>query len=220
MSSRDLARVTDRLADPEFFQLNVPPASSTGDLTGGFGDGQTVTSRLFQDGTLVREMSGQAIQREVPVVEGSHTYRFEQETALDPAAWAYSSRTSTAWTFQADQAELDGSPLPLVSLGYDVSGRDLAGAVRRGKPVQVDVTAALPPEGAVRAGKVTDVTVEVSFDEGTSWKAVQARPSGDGRWSVAFDAPRRATSVSLRTEAHDDAGNSATQEVVKAFGLR
>jgi len=208
-----------------WFQLNVPTASSTRDLTGGFADDQPVTSRLFQDGTLVREMTGQAIQREVPAVDGTHTYRFEQETAVDPAVWAYSSSTSTSWTFQADQAELaaqglQGGLLPLVSLGYDVAGRDLAGTVRRNKPVRVDVTAALPPEGAVGAGTVTDVAVEVSFDEGATWKTVAARPSGDGRWSVAFDAPRRASSVSLRTAAHDDAGNSVTQEVVRAFGLR
>lgn len=209
----------------EWFQLNVPPASSSGDLTGGFGDEQAVTSRLFQDGTLVREMASQAIQGAVPVVEGSHTYRFEQDTAHDSATWAYSGRTSTVWTFQADQAELadqglGGGLLPLVSLGYDVQGRDLAGTVRRNKPVRVDVTAALPPEGAVGGGSVTDVAVEVSFDDGASWRAVEARPSGDGRWSVAFDAPKGATSVSLRTEALDDAGNGVTQEVVKAFGLR
>ncbi|MFE7405025.1 S8 family serine peptidase [Isoptericola sp. NPDC057559] len=207
-------------ADGDWFQLNVPPASSTGELTGGFGDDQPVTSRLFQDDTLVREMSGQAIQRAVPAVDGTHTYRFEQDTALDPAVWGYSSRTSTVWTFQADQAELDGSPLPIVSLGYDVAGRDLSGAVRRNTPVRLDVTAALPPEGAVGAGTVTGVAVEVSFDAGATWRSVAAKPSGEGRWTVRFDAPKRATSVSLRTTAQDDAGSSVTQEVVKAFGLR
>ncbi|MGF0114909.1 S8 family serine peptidase [Promicromonospora sp. Marseille-Q5078] len=209
-------------ASGRFFRLNVPFASSTGDLTGIFDGG--VVSRLYQDGALVRAQSSQAFQGSVPAAEGSHTYRFEMDTTGDPAVWAYSSGTSTAWTFQADQAELTSGGagnvlLPIVSLGYDVHGRDLSGAVRRHGPVRLDVTAALP-EGAVGAGTVTGVAVEVSFDEGETWKAVRARPSGDGRWSVAFDAPRRATSVSLRTEARDDAGNAVTQEVVKAFGLR
>ncbi|GAA1722367.1 S8 family serine peptidase [Isoptericola hypogeus] len=204
-------------ANGRFFRLNVPYASSSGDLTGTFGDRATVVSRLFQDDTLVREGASQAFQGTVPAASGAHRYRFEMDTAVDPAVWPYSTRTSTAWEFAWDQAQ-STALVPIISVGYDAP-TDLSGEVSARRGTEIAVTAR-HEDGAVGAGAITGVDVELSYDEGETWEPARTRGDGDGRWTVRLDPPRHASSVSLRTTAADDAGNSVTQEVVKAFGLR
>ncbi|MEG3613983.1 S8 family serine peptidase [Isoptericola haloaureus] len=204
-------------ASGAYFRLNVPYASSNGDLTGTFSSsGRTVTTRLYQDDELVRERPSQAFQGWVPEVEGAHTYRYEMDTTLAPETWPYSSSTSTAWTFVHDQASPEGL-VPIISLGYDVP-TDLTGTIPAGHPVEIAVTAHHEAE-AVGTGTLGDVAVEVSYDEGATWSPAVTSPDGEGRWTLELDAPRGADSVSLRAEIQDDAGNGVTQEIVRAVGL-
>src|SRR4029079_8556353 len=68
--------------------------------------------------------------------------------------------------------------------------------------------------GAVGAGRITRMKLEVSFDDGATWRPVDLTGAG----VATFDAPRRGF-VSLRASAWDDAGNAVTQEVIRAYGL-
>ncbi|WP_406032516.1 S8 family serine peptidase [Nocardioides sp. NBC_00163] len=208
----------------DWFAVNVPDSSGAAGITGGFPWGETpVTSRLFQGDTLVRESISHAVQTTVPVAEGPQTYRFEIDTDAAGDAHRYSTSTRTSWTFVADQADPVpsgevGTPLPLLQLDYDVDTA-LDGTVRAGAEVPFAVVPYTVP-GAERAGSVKAATLEVSYDGGSTWTAVKLRKDGD-RWETRLRIPARgADLVSLRATARDDAGNTVTQKVVSAFGVK
>jgi hypothetical protein len=67
-------------------------------------------------------------------------------------------------------------------------------------------------------GGFGNVTLDVSFDDGASWKAVHVKRDGRG-WVADLDHPVRAAYVSLRASAADLAGNSVEQTVIRAYGL-
>ncbi|MFJ5218354.1 hypothetical protein ACIP98_26990, partial [Streptomyces sp. NPDC088354] len=69
---------------------------------------------------------------------------------------------------------------------------------------------------AAGAGTIAPVTVEFSYDDGRTWR--KATCGHDGRF--ALSAPKQARFVSLRATARDSAGNTVTQSVIRAFGLR
>jgi hypothetical protein len=71
----------------------------------------------------------------------------------------------------------------------------------------------------VDIGKVSAATLEVSYDDGATWRAVRLQRSGSG-WSGRLDAPASAEYVSVRATARDTAGNSVSQTVQRAFGVR
>ncbi|MFD7077926.1 S8 family serine peptidase [Nocardioides sp. NPDC059952] len=208
----------------DWFAVNVAAAGGQNGITGGFPWGETpVTSRLYQGDTLVRENIGQAVQRSVPVAEGPQTYRFEIDTDAADDTHRYSTSTRTSWTFVADQADAEvpgqnGTPLPLIQLDYDVDTA-LDGTVRAGSTVPFAVAPYNQPD-APRAGSVVGATLEVSYDGGKSWTNAKLRKDGD-RWETNLRIPARgADLVSLRATARDDAGNTVTQKVVSAFGVK
>ncbi|MFF3256342.1 hypothetical protein ACFYWP_36325 [Actinacidiphila glaucinigra] len=102
--------------------------------------------------------------------------------------------------------------LPLVQLDYRI-GTDAAG--RAGRHDGLSVTAA-HLSGAGLTGKIGAVGLELSYDDGRTWH--KAARGSDGRFRL--DAPGKASFVSLRASAKDDAGNSVKQTVIRAFGLR
>lgn len=208
-----------------WFTVNVPLASGIGGLTGSYDWGSVpTTSRLYAGDQLLGESPDQAVYEEVPVAAGVQPYRFTQEVSHDGSVWAYSTRTWSDWTFVADQADVteDGMPvvLPLLQVGYDVDTA-LDGTVRAGRTATIGLTAAFP-EGAVRGGNVRGMTLEASYDGGTTWSTARVRADrhGDG-YSAELAVPRRnVSSVSVRVGAWDDQGNRVTQEVTSAFGVR
>lgn len=144
---------------------------------------------------------------------GKLPYRLVVTGKRDVAFTPYSSSTHTEWDFTS-KATADGSDavLPLVQIDYEV-GTDPAG--RAGRHDTLSVTAAQLP-GAVGAGRVGAVTLEMSYDGGTTWH--RATCDHNGRYRL--DAPKKASYVSLRASAEDSAGNAVHQTVIRAFGLR
>ncbi|GGJ41437.1 hypothetical protein [Streptomyces brasiliensis] len=102
--------------------------------------------------------------------------------------------------------------LPLIQLSYDVR-TDEAGRADRGAAVTVF---AAHLRGAAGAGTLSPVSVEFSYDDGRTWHP--ARDGRDGRF--ALSAPQKTAYVSLRAGARDSAGNTVSQTVIRAFGLR
>ncbi|SNT50428.1 PA domain-containing protein [Actinacidiphila glaucinigra] len=125
----------------------------------------------------------------------------------------YSSRTLTEWDFTSAKPT-DGVTvvLPLVQLDYRI-GTDAAG--RAGRHDSLSVTAAHLSRASL-AGKIGAVGLELSYDDGRTWR--KAACGSDGRFRL--DAPGKASFVSLRASAKDSAGNSVQQTVIRAFGLR
>ncbi|PUB32070.1 subtilisin family serine protease [Promicromonospora sp. AC04] len=210
--------------DSTWFAVNVAPAGGQDGITGSFPWGETpVTSRLYQNDTLVRQTIGQAVQTTVPVADGPQKYRFEIDTDSAGDTHRYSTRTRTSWTFVADQADAGvpgqtGTPLPLVQLDYDVDTA-LDGTVRAGAVVPLAVAPYAQPDAPRAGAVVVGATLDVSYDGGDTWSKAKLRKDGD-RWVTALRIPSRgAELVSLRATARDDAGNAVTQEVISAFGI-
>ena len=66
--------------------------------------------------------------------------------------------------------------------------------------------------------------MSASYDDGKTWTRPRAAAShGGGNFSATINQPPlSATSgfVSLRVAARDQAGNSVTQTIIRAYGLR
>ncbi|BCB74745.1 hypothetical protein GCM10022251_78750 [Phytohabitans flavus] len=132
--------------------------------------------------------------------------------------WLWGSATETVWEFRSDRP-LPGTRalLPLLQLDY-APPTDLCGTVSAGHPHRLPVTVRQQP--GLPAPRGARITVDVSFDEGLSWRA--ARINGTGREVVATIAAGGAPggTVSLRVRARDTAGNAIEQTVLRAYGLR
>ncbi|MEH7504635.1 S8 family serine peptidase [Neobacillus drentensis] len=176
------------------------------------------TLKFYQGNTLVKEGKGQAIYSFKQHPTENTQYRLVSDVTRDPERWNTSVRTHTEWTFWSKQQEEWQTDLPLLSLDYKVD-TDMNGNSMAGRTIKLGMSVA-QIASATGNGKVDGATLEVSFDEGTSWKKVELVRDGNG-WTADITHPKNPGSyVSLRASAWDDAGNSISQEVIKAYGLK
>jgi subtilisin family serine protease len=129
---------------------------------------------------------------------------------------ALATRTSAAWTFHTGAGTAEQVPLPLLdvrwALPLDDHNRAAAGTLRGG------LTVANQP--GLHAPTVRSVTVEVSYDDGATWRKVAVTPKGD-RFDVRIPAGGTTGGyASLRASAADSAGNRVTETVIRAYALR
>lgn len=203
-------------------QFNTPGWGDSGPDHTGFGDvwsddtGMTQFTEVYQDGVLVDEgKSSAGYVWDAPADE--HTYKVVTDTTLDPGRWKLSTKGHTEWTVRSAATPEDHYTfLPLLNLGYDID-TDLAGDVRGGKvPVSIyaEYVKGAPDTGTIGGGKL-----EVSYDDGKTWKAVPLT-GGKARWTGTLYVPHGAEFVSLRASARDDRGGTVSQETVRAVGVR
>lgn len=174
---------------------------------------------MYQDGTLVdRRKSSGAYVWDAPADE--HTYKVVTDTTLDPDRWTLSTQGHSEWTLRSAATPADRwTFLPLINLGYDID-TDLAGAVRGGGRVPVGIHAEYV-KGAPGTGTIGGGKLEVSYDDGKSWRAVPLSGGGGAAsWKGTLSVPRGAEFISLRASARDDRGGSVSQEVIRAVGVR
>jgi hypothetical protein len=134
----------------------------------------------------------------------------------DRGTWGdpYSTHTLTEWNFtSATTGTESAESLPLIQLDYGVD-TDTAG--RAGRRAELTVTASHLP-GTTAA--IAKPSLEVSYDDGRTWHPSGLSRTG-GAWRTHLSAPRAADFVTLRVTARDDAGNSVSQTITRAFGLR
>ncbi|MFD8028427.1 S8 family serine peptidase [Streptomyces sp. NPDC059717] len=134
----------------------------------------------------------------------------------DRGAWAnpYSTHTLTEWAFTSAVTGSDSAvSLPLIQLDYGVD-TDRAG--RADRHARLSVAASHLPGTKASIGKPT---LDVSYDDGATWQRTALGAQGEG-WGTALRAPRSAGFVSLRVTARDSDGNSVSQTITRAFGLR
>ncbi|TDC53567.1 hypothetical protein E1212_05170 [Jiangella ureilytica] len=188
-------------------------------------------TRLYRDDQLV--LSRRTGRGVLPAVAADSEYRLEIDAWSD-APWSWGTRSTTAWTFESaapsvvDPEQLpdwyrctDGGHrncafVPLLFASYDVpldplnrapSGRTF----QFGLTVGGQVGAPPPPLHRVR--------VEVSFDDGGSWRPAAVRPAGaSGTYAVTVKHRKDADHVSLRIDAQGD-GTRLEQEVIRAYPL-
>jgi subtilisin family serine protease len=168
---------------------------------------------LYQGSTKLAQGSGTGVGADAPGA-GKLPYRLVLDAGRDATVSPYSSTTHTEWGFTSKAPAADqSSVLPLLQLDYGID-TDTAGKAARNATLAVSA-AHLP--GAAGAGTISPVTVEISYDNGQTWHKSTA---GHGARFSLPDAPKKAQFVSLRASAHDSAGNTVTQTVIRAFGLR
>ncbi|MFE9614011.1 S8 family serine peptidase [Streptomyces sp. NPDC006012] len=169
---------------------------------------------LSQGATVLGQSStGTVVAGDAPSA-GALPYRLVVENSRDATVSRYSPSTRTEWTFTSKAPAPDTQAvLPLLQLDYAVP---TDGADRASRQAGLAVTALHLP-GATGAGRVDRLTVDVSYDDGHRWQRLRERNDGG---HYALDAPRGAGFVSLRVSAGDTAGNTVTQTVSRAFGLR
>ncbi|MFI5735070.1 S8 family serine peptidase [Kribbella sp. NPDC051587] len=191
------------------------PAWGSGPHEGTLFSGVALHTELHQ-GTRLVVAGDDTLSAEVPPQE--LRYRLDVDAVRNlpnlPSR-PYSPHTHTEWGFAS--AETDPThlkTLPLIQLDYGVS-TELAGQAHR----RTDL--AITPShisGTENSGTINRVSIEVSYDDGASWRSIATRRSGLS-WHARLDAPSKARYASLRTTAHDAAGNSVTQTIERAFGL-
>ncbi|WP_151773069.1 S8 family serine peptidase [Streptomyces abyssomicinicus] len=202
--------------------FNVPGWGDSGPDHTGFGDvwndasGMTqVTEAYAEDGTLLGRVQGSGLNVwEAPAEE--QTFKLVTDTTLDPEKWDLSTRGHGEWTFRSGTT--DGQvTMPLLNLGFHVT-TDLSGDIRAGQRVPVSISGEYVG-GASGTGKLRSGELEVSYDDGATWRKVDLRRDG-GTWRGTLSAPRGTDHVSLRAEVRDDKEGSVRQEIIRAVGVR
>ncbi|MFD3453256.1 S8 family serine peptidase [Streptomyces sp. NPDC058691] len=201
-------RTGDRL------EVTVPGWGDGGrDHAGIVGPGSTSqVNELYRNGTLVTRTDGTWLGTDLP--GASARYRLVTSTERTEG-YPYSTATRTEWAFSSATPHGDGArTLPLPQLDYGITTR-ADGTARR--DAELVVTPSQLP-GVARASLRTD-SVEVSYDDGRTWRKSSLRSAGSGAARVRLDAPRGAAFLSLRVRASDTRGNTVTQTVLRATGL-
>ncbi|MFJ7630110.1 S8 family peptidase [Streptomyces sp. NPDC097595] len=178
--------------------------------------GGTAASELRQGGTVVAKGSYAGYSTGLTGAEQEYTLSLRMDR--DNGTWAASTATDTTWTFRS-KAPPQGTPkqeIPVLDLGYDVD-TDLLGQVRAGSRVELGLSSSSYTSGVAATG----ATLQVSYDDGKTWRPVTLKRSGDGQWRTTLDTPRhRGGWVSLRATAQGPDGLKVSQDVIRAFGLK
>ncbi|MGG4170142.1 S8 family serine peptidase [Rossellomorea vietnamensis] len=202
-------------------QINVPAWADAGKgNTGGTEwdvSFENQTSQLYKGDTLLKEGKGQAMNVWDIVPEERTQYRYVTDAKRDETRWNTSTRTHTEWTFWTEATENWMEDLPFLILDYKVD-TDVNGDALANRPTNLELSVGMV-ERAFGYGKVEGSSLEVSFNEGKSWKKVKLDRDGD-TFKAVITNPKNAKSVSLKASAWDDEGNKISQEIVKAYGLR
>ncbi|MFE5796883.1 S8 family serine peptidase [Streptomyces sp. NPDC056503] len=205
-------------------RFNTPGWGDSGTDHTGFGNvwsdpTMTQYTEVYVNGVRVdRKTSSGAYAWDAPAEEA--TYKVVTDTALDPARWRLGAKGHSEWTVRSAETPLDRiTYLPMLNLGFDLD-TDLYGDVRAGSRVPVGVSAQYVAD-ATGTGTITGAGLEVSYDDGATWKQVGLRRSGrDAAWTGELRIPSGAASVSLRASAADDQGGTVRQELIHAVGVK
>ncbi|MCA2211288.1 S8 family serine peptidase [Jidongwangia harbinensis] len=191
-----------------------------GDRPGHYGQTKTDTARttLYRDGVklLERPTAGQISAQ---VGQAAATYRLETEATQ--SVFDTSTRVTGSWTFASPGATSPVVYLPIMTVRADpeVDEQIRAPGGRTVQfPVTVQQTAPDPQHPDAPPAEVTGLTVDASFDDGTTWQPLRLTRTGD-RWFATLRHPASGF-VSLRARATDAAGNSVDQTIIRAYGLR
>jgi len=192
------------------------------------GDQLEILPRLYGDsagrqmfapaeGTITVYRNGEQIEAvpelsaTVDVPPGTADYRVEVAAARDER-FPLSTSTSVAWTFRSGHVDGETAvPMP-VSVVRFTPRLDQHNTAPAGRPYLIPVDAVAQPGSD--AARTKRLTVEISFDDGASWRRVPViaglalvnHPAGDGF-------------VSLRANATDRAGNTVEQTIIRAYAI-
>ena len=213
--SRTFAVQNGRYRD--YLTVNAQAWSPSGETLehGGYIDwGEVPTSlRLYQGDKLLHENERGADLQWAELPGGTLPYRLVLDASRPAERWRLSTRTHTEWDFvSASNAADDFVPLALLQLDYSLE-TDLRGDAKGGTTQRIGVKAG-PQPGGSGTGRVTSLSLDVSYDDGATWRKVTLH-NGVG----SLKLPKRGY-VSVRASAATDTGWRISQEIIRAYGLR
>ncbi|MGW0966472.1 S8 family peptidase [Streptomyces sp. NPDC002516] len=176
--------------------------------------------QVFQGGTRIYDnpVSGDMQWKEVPA--GNLPYRAVLDAERPGDVFRLSTRTHTEWTFMSDTVDSDlFEPFSVLNLNYRLDS-DLHGDVKAHRAQAI----ALKPvsmDGGPIPGKVTTVKLDVSYDDGATWRKVTLAKGRDGYWTGSFKpAGKPGGFLSVRASAATSGGFGVKNEIIRAYGLR
>jgi subtilisin family serine protease len=203
-----------RIGDEITFNV---PLQSDGDGHGGVDFPREARTVLYADGELVGESDIAGVGW-FDVPGRAVDYRLETSLDRNPGGdlAGLSPRVSATWTFRSEHSPGDEpTPLPVSVVRFspdlDEYNRMAARPV-----VRVPVRVESQPGAADVPWR--NLKVDVSQDDGTTWKPARVIPSGDV-WSVLVEHESDARFVSLRASAEDLDGNTVEQTIIRAYEL-
>ncbi|WP_031007979.1 S8 family peptidase [Streptomyces sp. NRRL F-5727] len=167
----------------------------------------SATTTLYRDGVRVAANDDPLSGAEPFAVDGAEAeYRLVTSARRAASVAGASTRVDTSFTFRSKEVAAT-TALPVSTVRFaapvDLSSRAPAGAWAR-VPVTV--------QGAAAGKNLSSLTVKVSYDGGTSWKAVRVV---DGR--IAVRNPAKDAGISLAAEITDRQGNGSTVSIHNAW---
>ncbi|MFI6920944.1 S8 family peptidase [Nonomuraea spiralis] len=179
-------------------EIRIPEfVDSSGHASRAGVDNDTASARFYRDGTLVAERD--AAWGAFPAAPQEAAYRLELSTSRTSEEWTTATATETAWTFRSKPGD---RVLPLLQVDYDV---------RPERPGLVGF--AVRHQEGVSGARAKDLKLELSYDDGATWRAQPVVALGGGRYSAIVLRPH----PSLRVTATDSAGNTVRQTVIRAY---
>ena len=168
---------------------------------------------LSRDGTVVCESASQGLcsVRGAPV---AGRYRMEAEATR--SLTDVSTKVGLVWTWTSDGSGGDrpaSLPVRVVRFTPTLDEANSAPGDRTATvPVQVLANPGAP------AAKVTSLTVDVSYDDGKTWRREPVRGHG-GDGVIVLRHPTGGY-VSLRAKAVDSSGSTVEQTIIRAYRVR
>ncbi|GHJ50501.1 peptidase [Catellatospora sp. TT07R-123] len=176
--------------------------------------------QVFQGDTPIydNQFSGDMQWQEVPA--GNLPYRAVLDAERPGDLFRLSTRTHSEWTFKSGYVDSDYfEPFSVLNLDYALE-TDLHGDVKANANQQITLHPVSMDHGTV-PGKVTKVTLSVSYDDGATWQKVTLTKGADGYWTGSFKTANKAGGfVSIRASAETNSGYSVKNEIIRAYGLR
>ena len=201
--------------DSDAIAVSVPVYNDFSDDHEGFSREDTGRTSLFLNGELIGETERAGLG-EFGVPDADGEYRLEVSGAR-PSYAEVSTEVNATWTFRsAHVPDVEFTPLPVMAVRFGPT-LDEDNTARAGRafvlPIWVQRQARTAPAA------VTDLDLEVSYDDGATWRSVPVTLAGNVGQAV-LQHPASASFVSLRAAASDSAGDSVRQTILRAYRLR
>jgi subtilisin family serine protease len=148
---------------------------------------------------------------EYPVPDQDASYRVVADARQNDATWSLSTVVTANWTFRSSAAG-EGKALPMLTTRFDP-------AVDLHNQAPGNQRFSFPAYVARQDGpaQVTSLSVDVSYDDGTTWQPADVRRDHD-HWTVTVRHPQNGY-ASLRSRTSDADGNLLEQTIIRAYQI-
>ncbi|MFE2494385.1 S8 family peptidase [Streptomyces scopuliridis] len=188
------------------------------DGAGHFGQSEVSKQRtlITADGKKILDAKDGLCQFVTGLPAKSAAYRISTDASRSTKVAGVSTRITAAWTFVSKKPAGDAiADLPLSTVRF-APKLDLGSAAAAGKKLTVPLTLQGPA-----AGKgFKSLSVQVSYDGGTTWAKAPVTTGKDGGKSLSLSHPKTAKSVSFKAKLTDKSDNTYETTLVKAYLLK